>query len=231
MFEKIKLRKQINMARKKLEMQENQLELRRIEYAQKTIEDLLEARNTIIDDDLVSGNWFLTGQAGEDQLVDEFEQQSMLEGALKLYHDNPHARAIIRGLVKFTLGRGPTIMFDSNNKKVKEIWQDFVRRNKLSRKEKEAATRLFRDGEFFLREFIDKNNGNMTIRFVRASHIRNPKNISLPENITFGIETDPNDIENVLHYYMTNGQGNLVAKIPADEMIHEKIFADSDQKR
>lgn len=236
MKEKSDLNARLRVARKEVEIRESQLELRRLEYEEKMISSLLEARNTVVDDDLISGRWFLIGQGGGVFGTDQYSYQEMLESAQRLYYTNPHARAIVRNLVKFVLGKGPSITFDQKKykKKVREIWDDFVVRNRVSKKEKEWATRLFRDGEFFLRKFIDGTDGGMKIRFIRAGAIANPKDRTFDgktENVTFGIGTDPDDVEEVINYYQIDSTGNLKVVIPADEVIHEKIHADSDQKR
>jgi capsid protein len=49
--------------------------------------------------------------------------------------------------------------------------------------------------------------------------------------VSFGIGTNPNDIEDVKTYYLCSREGDLITKIPANDMLHIKIFTDSDMKR
>ena len=225
-FLNIKTRK----IKRQLKQKEQLLEIKQLEYATKVIDGVLEARNDIYDKDVSGGMWSLVGDNGNGSLSEQ-DHKDMLAGANKLYYLNPHARAVVRGLVKFTLGKGPLVTFDSDNARAKEIWTAFKKDNHLSRKEKEACTRLFRDGEFFLRKFVDPTNGDTTIRFIRPSSIANPSDVNLPSHVTHGIETNPDDIEDIRYYYQVDSEGKLKRKIPAEEIIHEKIFSDSDQKR
>ena len=83
-------------------------------------------------------------------------------------------------------------------------------------------------------KFKGKNNNDpLIVRFLRANNIKNPindKDLNPGENVTFGIGTNPNDIEDVKTYYYCGSNGK-VEKIPAEEMIHIKILTDSDVKR
>lgn len=228
MFEGIKLRREIKRGQQELAREELQLEIQQLKYSNNVMSKLTESRNTVVDTELEGGSWFLAGQGSA--LVSEDDHKSMLQQAAKMYHTNPHARAVIRGLVKFTIGKGPQVVFTTENEAVKDAWKDFVKRNKFSRKEKECGTRLFRDGEFFMRKFVDKKNGDTTVRFIRAGAVAEPADKEFT-NASFGIKTDPNDVEEVISYLTTDSGGNLKETIPAKEIIHEKIFADSDQKR
>ena len=114
-------------AKRKLKKAELAHQVAELETASKI---LAEARNTIIEDEDES-NWVLAGQVGGIGYQDEVEQQSMLASAYNLYHTNPHARAIVRNLVKFTLGKGPQVIPDDDNVKAKEVWEDFKKKNKL----------------------------------------------------------------------------------------------------
>src|SRR3990167_449407 len=212
MFDFMKLSRQD----RDLRIKEKQLEIRQRENALKLVETALEARNTVVDDDLVGGNWFLLGS--RDNPLDETQLRNMQESAYKLYHNNPHARAIIRNLVKFILGKGPQVIPDDKNQKVKDAWAEFKRQNNFNIREKEIGVRVFRDGEVFLRLFRNKGNGDVKIRFIRSTSIADPINIKhKPKSLSFGIETDPDDVEQPLYYYQVDGNNNLVAKIPAED--------------
>ncbi|RLB09952.1 MAG: hypothetical protein DRG39_07005 [Deltaproteobacteria bacterium] len=113
---------------------------------------------------------------------------------------------------------------------MKEAWEEFRKVNKFNLREKEIVRRLFRDGEVFLRVFVDRVEGLVKIRFIRASRIREPVDKSF-KNASFGIKTDPDDIETPIEYYRCGDDGRWLETIPAGEMIHLKILSDADQKR
>lgn len=215
-----------------------QYDIARMEFEKESLDvatkQLKEAsRNIVRDTEIDSGDWKLLGGSGSVGTMDAEEHSDMQVAAYNMYHTNLYARALIRALVKFVFGKGPQITPDEEeNEKVKEIWTEFRRINKLNQREKEIGVRVFRDGEIFIRKFIDENDGTIKIRFIRATSIANPKDKQdFSSNVTFGIETDPDDIETPLFYYVVNSDGNLVEKIPAEEIIHLKILSDSDQKR
>ena len=223
MFEIIKQRRNLKRLNRELEIKE--VEANTLQYTQ-AIKFLSEASNTVVDTELK--DWQILSSGGR---LDESGHQDMQTSAYNLYHTNVHARAIVRTLVKFVLGIGPKLEpKEKDNKKVKELWKNFTKANKFSRREKEIATRLFRDGEVFLRIFIDKETGEITLRFIRSSLIATPIDKRF-EGITFGIKTNPEDIEDIIEYYKCDSQGNYKETIPAKEIIHLKIFADSDEKR
>jgi hypothetical protein len=216
--------------RRALQIVDTQLAIKEREASINALDHVLEARNQVVDTDLRDG-WTILG-TGEG-LPTEQEHKTMQLNAYKMYHTNTHARAIVRNLVKFVLGKGPAIIpDDEKNKKVKEVWKSFRKLNKMNRREKEIATRLFRDGETFLRLFINKLNGEVKIRFIRSSRIGIPNNKKIDEKEwSFGIKCDPDDIEDVKAYYLLNPDGSSKNIVKASDIIHLKIFADSDQKR
>jgi len=215
-----------------------QYDIARMEFEKESLDvatkQLKEAaRNIVRDTEIDNGDWKLLGGSGSVGTMDPEEHSDMQAAAYNMYHTNLYARALIRALVKFVFGKGPQITpGEEENEKVKEVWAEFRRINKLNQREKEIGVRAFRDGEVFIRKFTDETDGTIKIRFIRATSIANPKDKqNLSANVTFGIETDPDDIETPLSYYVVNGDGNFVANIPAEEIIHLKILSDSDQKR
>jgi len=222
----------------KLRRAQKQLELKQAEYATKqyelAIEQITEATNIVQDEDRMSG-WFAHGESGNVGMSVE-EHSDMLQNAYRLYHNNPHARAVVRNLSKFILGKGPNVIpeddNESNRKKAQEAWTEFRKLNKFNRREKELVNRLFRDGEVFLRCFEDTAEGAVKIRFIRADLVAEPRDKkNVIKNGSFGIVTDPDDIEEVLGYIRCDREGNYKERLKPEEVIHIKIFCDSDQKR
>jgi hypothetical protein len=231
---KIRKSSTLRQSREALELRRNEYETKQYEVATRELGLVLEARNIVVDEDLERG-WMLVGQAGERPT--ETEHETVQASAYKLYHENLFARSIVRNLAKFVLGKGPTIIPDDANPEVKKTWQEFRKLNKMNQREKEIVSRTFRDGEVFLRKFVDETDGTVKIRFIRASLISDPSG-GMDDGKSFGIETDPDDIETPVVYYKQKvdrkgqslGRGEFEA-IPADEIIHIKVFCDADQKR
>ena len=231
MFDAWKQRREAKKRQLDVEIKEAEYAARQYELALKTLDDVNEASNTIIDEDRLNG-WYLLGD--ENRGFSATEQKDMLTSAWNLYHNNPHARAIVRNLVKFTLGKGPVVTPTGDEVKLKErekAWKEFKKDNKFNRREKEIATRTFREGETFLRKYKDLTEGKLKIRFIRPFHIAEPVGGREIPNASQGIVTDKDDIEEVKSYIRCDKDGNYKETIPAEEVIHIKILADSDMKR
>lgn len=195
------------------------------------IDQVMESEDNIVVDNDAKNGWYLHGAIGSSFTPEQ--HTTMLQQAYKLYHENTYARAIIRNLVKFVLGKGPRIIpvDDDNKTKLLDIWKDFKKKNKFNLREKEICTRLFRDGEVFLRFYIDASEGDVKVRFIRSSRIKKPDDKEYNDNYSYGIQTNPDDIEDVINYILCDDEGHYKKMIEADEVIHLKIFCDSDQKR
>ncbi|MHA2068932.1 MAG: phage portal protein, partial [Candidatus Thorarchaeota archaeon] len=235
MFESWKLKRSIK--RKELEYQEQS-----IIFATDTMKTITSATRVVQDED--DAQWIVAG-SGEGGRPDEGEHTTMLEQAFKMWRSNLQARAIVRNMVKFVIGRGTIVKAKDDNAKATEYWDRFryegamdspQARNKWNHREKEIFTRLFRDGEFLLREFVagKDEKGLVRLRFIRPGRVQTPTNIdshNKGEIVSYGIGHNPDDIEDLKTYYLVNSDGTLYKKVPAEEIIHYKIFADSDMKR
>jgi len=155
-----------------------------------------------------------------------------------------HAHGILNAMMNYIIGKGLSIQPKSDDPMVQYIWHEFAiaDRNKWMLKQFEIVRRPFRDGEVFIR-FFDKDEngqatGKTTIRFLDPLLIRHPTDGSGKiddepnESIKNGVVTDPEDVEDVLAYqYMDRVDRSKFETIPAEEVHHIKINADSDQKR
>lgn len=224
MFETMRLRGKLRRERMKLDISE-------LEFANRTFADAQKRVEPDPDENL----WTKTGEGGDLTPLDQgYDHYEMLTQAFKFWLTDLHARAIVRNLTKFVLGKGPVIKPASENEKAKEWWKTWVRESKWNKKEKEMVSRTFRDGEVFLRFFVDENDGLVKVRFLRANNIKNPsveKDKVKGENVTSGIGTNPDDVEDVMSYYLCDREGNLRERIDASEVMHLKILVDSDMKR
>jgi len=224
--------------RRRLKNAEMDYQIKEMEAAQAALGSVLEATKKVPVIDPDEGQWFKTGEissSGEERGIETYDHEKMLSQAWKFWMGNLFARAIVRNLVKFVLGKGPILRPEDNNERVLEVWNEFCYYNKWSLKEKEMATRTFRDGEVFMRFFVEPE-GKLSVRFLRASKIKNPTDsrLFLPgENVSHGIGTDLNDVEKpITYYHVSNNMGKeKVIRIPAEEVLHIKILSDSDMKR
>lgn len=215
---------------KKLAVEKLKADINMAKIANKTFQNVSEAQKIVTGDE-DEGMWIKTGSSGSIEDILGYDHYDMLDRAYNAWLKNLFARAIVRNLSKFVLGKGPRIIHKSDNDKVKEYWKRFVKENKWNLKEKELVKRTFRDGEIFIRKYIQ---GDMLqLRFVRAQKIKNPidTKYSKVSGLSLGIKTDPKDVETIISYYLCDKHGNLDEVVKAEEMIHIKILADSDVKR
>lgn len=169
----------------------------------------------------------------------EANQLDMVKQARKFYRSDPNARAILDTLCHYIMGKGLTIAPRSKEPMVWWIWREFWTsdRNKMLMRQFEIPLRLFRDGEVFL-HCMDKDEngsptGKTTVRFIDPLQVKNPPTQPMLDNkVRSGVETDPNDVETILAYHVQDRvDTSKFARIPAEEVIHLKIYADADQRR
>lgn len=203
-------------------------------------ETALAAAKQILNDavDTSTGGFTLVGAAGA-LVGGEVDKEISLEDArtlraqvFKLYHKNPHVRSIIRTLVKFVFGKGVTVSFSSPDDldledEAKAYWTKWKKVNKWNLKQKEMGTRTFRDGEAFLYSRRVKGLKVPRLQFLEPDQIQSPN-----PDISFGIETDKDDVEDIKSYrWMKDTITSKELVIPASQIVHTKIFGDSNQKR
>jgi len=244
LFENYRIKRDI----KKADLEYQKMALK---YVSKNMKFLSEATNVVEPEE--ASDWTKSGSGSDsgDRPTEE-EHLTMLEQAFKLWRRNLHARAIIRTMVKFVIGKGATIRPKDENKKVMEAWKDFGRegadlnvtpavRNRWNHREKELFNRLFRDGEVIMRIFRggERGKGLVKIRFIRADRIRTPTGLKADSKtglykdmrVSYGIGHNPDDVEDYKTYFLCNTDGTLLEEIPASDILHYKVFADSDMKR
>lgn len=147
--------------------------------------------------------------------------------------ENPHAQTIIEVCKSFVIGSG--IQYQANLKaastanpelaqQVQELIEGWIAKNKWYQRQEEIIQRLVRDGEAFIRIFPQEGDELPLVRFVEPGLIVNP-DASNDGNKTFGIETDPDDVETVLRYWIAG------KPVDASWVQHRKIGVDSNVKR
>ena len=169
----------------------------------------------------------------------EQTQMEMVKTARKFYRSDPNARAILDTLVHYVMGKGLSITPKSRQPMTWYVWREFwtADRNNMFLRQFEIPLRLFRDGEVFI-HCMDKDENGMptgktTVRFIDPLQVKNPPTAPTMDNTTrSGIETDPEDVETVTGYWVQSRVNvNQFTKLNAREVIHLKIYSDSDQRR
>jgi capsid protein len=101
---------------------------------------------------------------------------------------------------------------------------EFARENRWPRRQEEIVRRKDRDGECFLRLFA-ADDGIARVRFVEPAQVAPPADRLTDPAASFGVQTDPDDVESVLGYWI---DGRLV---DAAEIQHRKANVDANVKR
>lgn len=96
--------------------------------------------------------------------------------------------------------------------------------NKWNRRQRQAIWRYHRDGEVFFRLFYQED-GFTLFRFVEPSEVYTPSEYQSDDSASFGIKTDPDDVETVEGYFIGGEQ------IPPEEIQHRKANVDLNMKR
>lgn len=126
----------------------------------------------------------------------QYEGQPSLENlraqSYRAWRRDPHARGILRAYVKFIIGRDFGLDFEDDARgswqnrahaklvsisdgderdpvMVRELWEDFDRVNGMRQRFKETVLRTFRDGEAFIRRFVDE--GRVVLRFMEPTSV------------------------------------------------------------
>ena len=107
---------------------------------------------------------------------------------------------------------------------VQSVLDDFVWVNHWHQRQQEIVRRKDRDGECFLRLF-PSIDGATRVRFVEPAQIAAPRDRLADPSASFGVQTDPNDVETVLGYWI---DGRLV---DAADIQHRKANVDANVKR
>ncbi|MEN6451974.1 MAG: phage portal protein [Thermoguttaceae bacterium] len=107
---------------------------------------------------------------------------------------------------------------------VQAVLDEFVCLNRWHQRQQEIVRRKDRDGECFLRLFLG-DDGKTLVRFVEPAEVAAPRERSADPSASFGVQTDPDDVETVRGYWIG---GRFV---DADEIQHRKANVDANVKR
>ena len=107
---------------------------------------------------------------------------------------------------------------------VQTLIDEFLHANRWHQRQQEIVRRRDRDGEAFLRLFVD-TDGMTHVRFIEPEQIVAPTDKENDPTVTFGIRTDPNDVETVLDYCIDE------TWVAASTIQHRKANVDANVKR
>jgi len=181
---------------------------------------------------LIGFDSLVGGEVPKEQV--ESKANKLRAQAYRAYYTNPHARSIITGLVSFVVGTGAEVQIlgedfsDKDIAQIKDYWQAFEDRNKWDLVQEEIIRRGERDGEWFLHFIPTEKNGKeptALIHFIEPDWIRSSK----PE-ITYGIETENNEVSNIVSYRINRGE-DKDEEVPPGLMQHGKRNVDLNVKR
>ena len=107
---------------------------------------------------------------------------------------------------------------------VQAVLDEFLEVNQWQCRQQEIVRRVDRDGEAFLRFFVG-GDGVTRVRFVEPEQIYAPQEQRGVKHASFGIVTDPNDVETPVAYYV-DGE-----PVKAHHIQHRKANVDGNVKR
>lgn len=107
---------------------------------------------------------------------------------------------------------------------VQKLLEEFVHESRWHERQQEIVRRLDRDGEAFLRFFVG-HDGLTHVRFIEPEQVTTPAEFASDPSASFGIQTEVDDVETVLAYYV-DGEA-----VDAAEVQHRRANVDFNVKR
>lgn len=108
--------------------------------------------------------------------------------------------------------------------RVQAVLDEFLHENRWQQRQQEIVRRVDRDGEAFLRFFVD-HDGFTRVRFIEPDQVLTPPGLASDPSASFGIQSERDDVESVLGYYV---DGEFVE---AEEVQHRRANVDFNVKR
>ena len=174
-------------------------------------------------------SWSNSEQEREPLGYDENDIFEMQSEAMAVSY-RPSGRGLLETMESFVIGKEMAVLSQDESPEVQEYWDGWAELNNWDMRSKELLRRYLRDGEDFLRWFqprpVEGQPDYEVVRFVEPTEIKQDTTTA-----TFGIETDPNDIETVVRYHRSFGATGQTEWIEAKDMMHFKHGVDSNVKR
>jgi capsid protein len=203
---------------------------------------LVDPREAYVDDD---GLWWKTlagaspdqawsGQQGTGlPYLDEDQLAAVRLECRRLAATNEFAINGIENRISYLVGPGHTYRVTARKgarvslhliDDVQLVLNEFIHENAWHARQQEIVRRMDRDGEAFLR-FFARADGLTRVRFVEPEQVYTPKELARTPWASFGIQTEPDDVETPLGYYI-DGE-----PVEAAHIQHRKANVDANVKR
>lgn len=174
----------------------------------------------------------LAGAAGGIPFADEQQLAQIQDQCRELAVSNEFAINGHENRVSYIVGSGHAYRVSTRRghdaeplvAEVQAVIDEFVRLNRWHQRQQEIVRRKDRDGECFLRLFAAAD-GTTRVRFVEPAQVSTPSDRLSDPAARFGIQTDPDDVETVVGYWI---DGRL---IDAAAIQHRKANVDANVKR
>lgn len=164
---------------------------------------------------------------GSGELTPE-EHKQIQDACYNIYYRTPYGRVIIETLKNYILGEsGFVVDPDDEAPEVAQYWDAFAESEFFAEIQDEMVVRKFREGETFMRFYPDLANKRLAMRMLEPQWVADSTG-----KWPWGIETAPGDLRRVINYfYEPGGEALGQITIPAEYMIHRKMFSDSQDLR
>ncbi len=199
-------------------------------------DDLVDPRDAYADPD--GGWWLPVGAAAgasapaaagmNEQMLAELRTQCRALAATNEFAINGHENRI-----SYIVGSGHSYRaavckgMDASMElamQAQKLLDGFIHENHWQQRQQEIVRRIDRDGEAFLRFFVDPD-GITRVRFIEPDQVVTPPALASDPSASFGIQTDPEDVESVSGFYV---EGEFV---DARDVQHRRANVDFNVKR
>jgi hypothetical protein len=199
-------------------------------------DDLVDPREAYLDSD--GGAWQPVGDVGRSSsrsagVIDEGSLRDVRTQCRTLAATNEFAINGHENRISYIVGAGHSYRVgvckgmeapNDTAMQVQKVIDRFLDENRWQLRQQEIVHRLDRDGETFLRFFVD-GEGVTRIRFIEPDQITTPATLAHDTSATFGIQTEADDVESVVGYYV---DGEFV---DAASIQHRRANVDFNVKR
>lgn len=224
-----------------IELKQLQMEAKLLESQWDWLDKLVDPRSAYVDD--ATGEPWMPVNNGRvsfalenvEPFTTEQEHTLIRRRMRRIFARNPYAQNLIGSIVSFVVGKGHVYDVcardgvDAEAAKPYEVQlQKFVdtllKVNRWKKRQKEIKKRQERDGEAIIRIF-PQSDGYALFRFVEPAQLKTPAGWQNDPSASFGIKTDPDDVETVEMYFIDDEE------VEPYEIQHRKSNVDMNCKR
>ena len=201
-------------------------------------DNFIDPRDAFIDDDTGERwRWIGVAPGGDTEVLPFLDEQALAVARAEcrdLARRNEYAINGHENRISYVVGTGHkyTVIPKEGQEVAEEalvtaqaIIDQFILANNWNGRQQEIRRREDRDGEVFIRFFRDQEASPLVIRFVEPVEVSTPTGEAGNPAASFGILTDPTDVETVLGYWIN---GDFVE---GPEIQHRKLGVDTNVKR